>query len=169
MRLCAIPAPAVSLTIINRNRQHSLAIWGPVVIDVWHGAFTTPEHRKTIEACERVIADNPQGGLFLSIVERDSPPPDEAARAQLARWSRDTVPRLAAAAIVAAGGGFRAALVRGVGVALTALMPHRVPFKFFGTVDEGCYYIAQKLPREAGGVAALREAVETLRAAAPNT
>lgn len=158
---------AVDLEIIVRTRDHSIAVWNNVVIDIWRGAATATEQRKVQDACEAAAARG--AACYLGIVERDSPPPDEAARAQLAKWSRDTVPKLAAAAIVAAGGGFRAAMVRGVGVALTALMPHRVPFKFFGTVDEGCYYIAQKLPREAGGVAALREAVETLRAAAPNT
>lgn len=156
----------MNLQIITRNRDHSLATWGPVVIDVWHGPVTPAEHRKTADACEHVAASHPQG-FFISVVERDSPPPDEAARTALAKWSRDTVPKLAASAIVAAGGGFRAAMVRGVGVALTALMPHRVPFKFFGTVEEACYYIAQKLPPEAGGAAALREAVENLRAASP--
>lgn len=154
----------VQLDIISRGPDHSLAIWGPVVIDVWHGAVTVAEQRLVYDACESAVARGKGDALYLGVVERDSPPPNEQARSALARWSRDVVPKMSAAAIVAAGGGFRSAMVRGVGVALTALMPHRVPFKFFGTVEEGVIYLAPKLPATAGGTAAMREVVENLRA-----
>jgi hypothetical protein len=73
------------------------------------------------------------------------------------------VPRLASAVLVAEGGGFRAALVRGVGVALTVLVPHRVPFKFCSGVQEGLKQIAPALVGSPGGVLGLSAALDLAR------
>ena len=75
--------------------------------------------------------------------------------------------RMTAAVIVAEGSGFRSALVRGVGVALTTLTPHRVPFKFCSDVDEAMIQLSPVVPTAFGGVAALKGAIEQLRAAMP--
>ena len=74
------------------------------------------------------------------------------------------VPKMAGAVLVAEGSGFRASLVRGVGLALTTLMPHRIPFKFVATVDEAVDHLAPKLRVTSGGSPVLKAVVERLRA-----
>jgi hypothetical protein len=99
----------------------------------------------------------------LGIVEPTSPPPDEKARAELAKFTREIVPKLAIAIIVGEGGGFRASLVRAVGVTLTTLMPNQVPFKFPSSVDDATILIAPHLSVGAGGVPGLRRALVDVR------
>ena len=53
--------------------------------------------------------------------------------------------------------------MRGVGVALTVLAPHRVPFKFASTVEEASTLIAPFLAASTGGAAALASAVAEVR------
>jgi hypothetical protein len=115
----------------------------------------------------RLLANEGGPVTCLFIVEASSPPPNDAARKELARFSRDIVPRMSLAVIVAEGGGFRAALVRGVGVALTTLMPHSVPFKFVNTVDEALALLKLHLSPTAGGAEGLRRALTEMRAQMP--
>lgn len=67
------------------------------------------------------------------------------------------------AVVVAEGGGFRAALVRGVGIALSTMMPHRVPFKFVSEVEEALALLGPHLSKAGRGVAGLRDALGKLR------
>lgn len=121
---------------------------------------------KMVAACQKLI-DAGGGVTCLAIVERGSPAPGEVARHALAAWSRDVVPKMTAAVFVAEGSGFRSALVRGVGVALTTLMPHKVPFKFCSDVDEALIQLSPAIPAAFGGVAALKLAIDQIRAAMP--
>jgi hypothetical protein len=100
---------------------------------------------------------------FLGIVEATSPPPNERARAELAVFSRDTIPRMGLAVLVAEGGGFRAAFVRGVGITLTLLMPHRLPFKFVSTLEEAATHLAPYISATSGGAEGLTRAVNEVR------
>jgi hypothetical protein len=104
---------------------------------------------------------------FLGIVEPTSPPPDEKARGELVKFISEVVPKLAIAVIVGEGGGFRASLVRAVGVTLTTLMPNRVPFKFPSSVDDAAILIAPHLSVGAGGVPGFRRALADARAEFP--
>jgi hypothetical protein len=99
----------------------------------------------------------------LFIVERSSPPPGDDGRRNLATFSRDIVKRMSLAVVVAEGGGFRAALVRGVGVALTTLLPHQGNFKFVNDLDAGVRLLEPHLPPSSGGREALVAQVELLR------
>ena len=109
------------------------------------------------------MAEESRPVSYLSIVEASAPPPPDVARQELAKFSRDIVPKMAAAVIVAEGGGFRSAFVRGVGITLTMLMPHRVPFKFAGTVKDGAALIGPHLSPLSGGSVALVRVIEELR------
>ena len=71
---------------------------------------------------------------------------------------------MAVAVKVPEGGGFRSAMVRGVGVALTVLAPHKAPFKFAGSVAEGAQQLARFLPASAGGAEQLAAAAPEARA-----
>lgn len=154
----------VDATIVARDRDHCVAIWHQTIIHIWRGAPTVTAVAGMVEACKNLLASGKGDVTCLAIVERSSPAPEEAARSALAKWSRDIVPQMAIAALVAEGSGFRSALVRGVGVTLTALVPHKVPFKFFSNVAEAVQQLAPALPTVSGGAIALRSVVEKLRA-----
>jgi hypothetical protein len=119
------------------------------------------------QIARELVAKDSLRASYFSIVEPSSPPPNDKARAELARFSRQIVPDMAAAIIVAEGGGFRASLVRAVGVTLTMLLPHRVPFKFPSNVEDGITLIAPHLSPGAGGAHGLRRALADVRAQFP--
>lgn len=150
--------------IVAQGPDVCIAVWQQTVIHVWRGEATVENVAKMVATCNELIASSRAPVTCLGIVERSSPPPVEPVRAALAQWSRDVVPRMVGAVIVAEGSGFRAALVRGVGLALTTLMPHRIPFKFVSSVDEAIDHLAPKLPVASGGASVLRSVVEHLRA-----
>lgn len=153
----------VESRIIAKDADYCVAVWHRTVIHIWRGEPTGPAVARLVEACKSLLASG-SDVTCVGVIERSSPAPDEAARTALARWSRDVVPKMAGAVFVAEGSGFRAALVRGVGVALTTLVPHRVPFKFFGTIGEALQQVVPKLPANSGGVFALKAEIERLRA-----
>lgn len=71
---------------------------------------------------------------------------------------------MAVAIIVAEGGGFRAALIRGVGTALTVLLPHRVPFKFVTSAEQAIDLVLPHLSAGSKGASGLRLAIDEVRA-----
>lgn len=150
--------------IVFKDPDFCIAVWQQTVIHVWRGA-PTPENVATmVRTCNELLGNGRGPVTNLGIVERSSPPPEQPVRAALAEWSRDVVPKMAGAVLVAEGSGFRAALVRGVGLALTTLMPHRIPFKFVGSLEEAVEHLAPKLRPASGGAPALKTVVEQLRA-----
>jgi hypothetical protein len=150
--------------IVAQSPDICIAVWQQTVIHIWRGQPTVENVAKMVATCNELISSSRAPVTCLGIVERSSPPPEEPVRAALAKWSRDVVPRMIGAVIVAEGSGFRAALVRGVGLALTTLMPHRIPFKFVSSVDDAIDHLAPKLPVASGGASVLRSVVEHLRA-----
>jgi hypothetical protein len=155
--------PRVAARIVAHDPDYCLAIWHRTVISIFRGPAST-EHVASISKQCRALLDSASGGVtYLSVIERASPAPTEPVRRELANWSRDVVSRLNAAVIVAEGGGFKNALVRGVGVALTMLAPHKVPFKFASTVTEASELLARFIPDNAGGPAEVARAVTEVR------
>ncbi|HEY6081032.1 MAG TPA: hypothetical protein VIW29_19590 [Polyangiaceae bacterium] len=159
----------IAARIISVDEGFALATWNRTVIQMWRGPPAVENIAKMVAACEELLETGRDHTTLVSIVERGSPAPGEAARRALAAWSRDVVARMTAAVIVAEGSGFRSALVRGVGVALTALAPHRVPFRFCSDVDEAMALLSPTIPSAFGGVTALKGAIEQVRAAMPRT
>jgi len=104
---------------------------------------------------------------MLFIVEASSPAPDEETRKNFATMSRDVVGKMAMGVIVSEGGGFRGALVRAVGVALTTIMPHRSPLKFVNDVETAVGLLKPHLVLSTGGVQGLLKAVADLRTMIP--
>ena len=148
--------------LISVDADLALGVWNRTVVHIWRGAPTVENVAKMVASCQKLI-DAGGGVTCIAIVERGSPAPGEVARHALAAWSRDIVPKMASAVLVAEGSGFRSALVRGVGVALTTLMPHKVPFKFASSVEEGAVLVAQFLPEKAHGPSELMLAIAGAR------
>jgi hypothetical protein len=151
-------------TIRVKDANHCVAIWNQTLIILWRHA-TTPAAVSGVNRFARALLADARGPVTsLSIIESTSEIPGAEARAELVRFSRDLVSRMALAVIAAEGGGFRGSIVRSVGVTLTTLAPHRVPFKFVETLAEGAIALAPHLPVAAGGADGLVRAIQMLRA-----
>ena len=139
--------------ILHEDADAYIASWHSTVITVYRGPASLQHVTIASRHCRELVERDAGAATYMGIVERTSPPPTEGVRRALAVWSRDVVTQMAAAVMIAEGGGFKNALVRGVGLALTALAPHKVPFKFASSVTEGVQIIARFLPAELGGAA----------------
>jgi hypothetical protein len=151
------------LRILVSGGSYCLARYDRTLIAIWRGVTTVAAIDTITAACQTLLAAVGGGATYITVLERSSPAPGEAERAVLARWSREVVPAFASAVAVAEGGGFRAALIRCVVLALTALVPHRIPFRFTGSVSEGAELLAPFL-RPGRSVTQLLRAIELARA-----
>ncbi|HEY0466740.1 MAG TPA: hypothetical protein VGC79_21180 [Polyangiaceae bacterium] len=158
-----MPPPNSPARMVAQDRDYFVAVWHETVISVFRGAVTLQHVLDISNTCKALLDERRGEVTYLSVVERSSPAPTETVRRALAFWSRDVVTKLGVAVMVAEGGGFKNALVRGVGVALTVLAPHKVPFKFSGSVDEGAALITAFLSEKAGGAEQLILAIAEAR------
>ncbi|NUP06101.1 MAG: hypothetical protein HOW73_08585 [Polyangiaceae bacterium] len=132
------------------------------MISVWRRAARM-EHVAAMAEASRDMLTPPKGPVtFVAVIEPTSPPPEGTVRDELAKWSRDVVPKMALAVFVAEGSGFRSALVRGVGTALSAVVPSKVPFKFVSNIGEALPLVTPFLPK-AETAEGLRDAIAYLR------
>lgn len=155
--------PKIGARLVAQDSDYLVSVWHETVVTVFRGACSL-QHALTISnTCKALLAEGRGDVTYLSVIERSSPAPTETVRRELATWSRDVVTKMRLAAIVAEGGGFKNALVRGVGVALTVLVPHQVPFKIAGSVEEGVALVAPFLAKGSGGSAELLLAVADVR------
>lgn len=150
-----------------RDTSRCFATWDRVLFTIWRGPASPLAVAEMNQIARELVVKDSLPASYFSIVEPSSPPPNDKARAELARFSREIVPSMAVAIIVGEGGGFRASLVRAVGVTLTTLMPHRVPFKFLSNVEDAITLIAPHLSPGAGGREGLRRALADIRAQFP--
>jgi hypothetical protein len=155
------------VSVIGRQAGYCFTTWDRLAVAVWRLGAAQDSVAEMSFVVQALMAMHDERCCFLGIVEPTSPPPDERTRAALAKFSREVVPSLAVAIIVGEGGGFRASLVRAVGVALTTLMPHRVPFKFLGSAGDAIAHIVPHLSPGAGGVRGLERALVEVRAQFP--
>lgn len=143
------------------------ATCGRTVIQIWRG---TPSGRISANF-NRIALEFASASVIpatmLFVVEASSPAPDEETRKNFAAMSRDVVAKMAMAVIVSEGGGFRGALVRAVGVALTTIMPHRSPLKFVNDVESAAQLLKPHLVLSTGGVPGLLKATAELRTLIP--
>lgn len=147
------------------DRNHAVATWDRVLLQVWRGEVTPQAVQQLLEVGQQLIREHPgQRCSSLSVVESASPPPNERVRPLLSACYRELAPGMRLQLFVAEGSGFRAALVRGVGLAVSAFAPSLLPFKFASTIREAAVAIAPHLSQRAGGSDALVEAVANLRA-----
>ena len=142
---------------------HVVGIWGTTLIQIWRGAPTNALTTEANRIAHEFVASSPIPASNLFIVEAKSPPPDDETRKTLAAFSRDIVSRMSISVVVAEGGGFRSALVRGVGVALTMILPHSSKFKFVNDLSGAVSLIEPHLKPGIGGARALINAANELR------
>jgi hypothetical protein len=143
---------------------HVVATWGRTFIQIWRGPPTGATSAEVNELATAFVKAAPFLATSLFIVEAKSPAPDEVTRRNFATFSRDIADQMSLAVIVSEGGGFRGALVRAVGIALTTILPHRANFKFVNDVETAAQLLAPRLMPGSGGAAALVAVAEEVRA-----
>jgi hypothetical protein len=154
----------VDAVLRARDADHCVATWHGVFVVVWRfetAAIAVANMNRVLRA---FMEEQPDPVTMVMIVESTSRVPGARARSEFAVLSRDLVPKMALAVAVPEGGGFRVATVRSVAIALTVLLPHKVPFKFVDTVDQASVAIAPHLREATGGAAAFTRAVAAMRA-----
>jgi hypothetical protein len=154
--------PRVDILVVDDT--HVVATWGRTFIQIWRGAPSGKTSAKINELAAKFVAAAAFPATSLFIVEAKSPSPDDETRRNFATFSRDIVSQMKLALIVAEGGGFRGALVRAVGVALTTILPHRSNFKFVNDLETAAQLLGPHLMPGSGGAAALVKTAEEVRA-----
>lgn len=165
MSLSQLAKESPSALVRAVDDVHVVGVWRQTLIQIWRGA---PTKALTLEAnriAEALVASSATPASSLFIVEAGSPPPDDETRKALAAFSRDIVSRMSISVVVPEGGGFRSALVRGVGVALTMILPHSSKFKFVNDVSGAVRLIEPHLSPGIGGAKGLLDATHELRGA----
>jgi hypothetical protein len=146
------------------DANHCFATWDRVLLQIWRGEATL-EAAKALQGIGAAFIKECAGQSCnsLSIVESTSPPPADKVRPVLSACYRDFAPNMRHQFFVAEGSGFRVALVRGVGLAVSALAPRLLPFKFASSIEEAARAMEPMLSQTSGGAAGLEAAVEQLR------
>jgi len=156
--------PSISPTVMRADAVHVVGVCGATLIQIWRGAPNYMLSAEVNEVARAMVASSTHPVSSLFVVERGSPPPDEATRRNFASFSRDLVSQMSVSVVVAEGGGFRGALVRAVGVTLTTILPHSSKFRFVNDVDSAAELIAPYLLPAVGGAPGLLDATSKLRA-----
>jgi hypothetical protein len=150
--------------IRNIDQNHVVATWDCVLLQLWRGEATARAMQGLREAGRALLAAHPgRACCSLSIIEPSSPPPSDHVRPVLSAVYRELGPGMRHQLFVAEGSGFRSALVRGVGLAVSALAPSLLPFKFASSIVDAAETIVPSLSARSGGAPALLEAVSFLR------
>ena len=151
------------VAIRKLDRDYCIATWDCVLIQLWRREVTAEAVGHLIEITRSFSEEQARPVCSIAVIERTSPPPAEQVRSSLSRFYRDFAADFASAVVVAEGGGFRSALVRGVGVALSMLAPKTLPFEFVATVRQAAVIIGGHLSAASGGATGLERSVEEVR------
>lgn len=145
------------------DKDHCVATWDRVLIQVWRYEATAKAIADLARVARSFIAEARVSVSSIAVVERTSPPPSDVVRTDLSNFYREFAPKMNTAIVVAEGSGFRAAIVRGVGITLSTLAPGKLPFKFVGSVIQATGLIAPYLSAQAGGADNLQRAIDGVR------
>ncbi len=152
-----------ALEVRTLTEDHCFATWDRLLVIVWRREVT-PEGVDTLAKIGRMFVHSSDVPVCcLTIVESTSPPPSDKVRASMAAFHREVNASMKQQIVVAEGSGFRSALVRSIGVALSTISPKTLPFKFVAGIDEAALLIQPHLSRTAGGAEGMKNALGDLR------
>jgi hypothetical protein len=164
VRGCWIVRVSLSPTIRYVDRNCAFATFDRVLLQVWRGAVTPQGVQELLSVGQLLLREHgARVCSSLSIVENVSPPPNERVRPLLSACYRELAPGMRLQLFVAEGSGFRAAIVRGVGLAVSTFAPSLLPFTFASNIAEAAAAIGPTLSAAAGGASALPAAIERVR------
>lgn len=155
------PAPVV----VSIGPDHAVATWKGFLIQIWRHGTTLDAAKKVRGAAARLAVEQKGPIATLVVVEPGASLPDRDARAQLAGMVSDQRVRMAGAAMVHEGEGFRAAAVRAVVTGLMTMARNPFPHHVTATVAEACTWFDKDRRLPASDLVALPHVVEQLRAA----
>lgn len=139
---------------------------GPLCVAVWRSRVTHDSFNRQSAALRSVVQLHPGVAGFLCIVEPGANPPDEELRRASAHMIAVHGDRLALAAAVIEGSGFRAAVARSVLTTIAMVVPGlRTKVSFFSSVPDAAHWACARI--ELPDAHAVVADVEALRAYLP--
>lgn len=144
--------------------DYCLATWDRTLIMIWRRASKESAVTKACALGRTFAAKHGDKITVLVIVEPESEIPGSEARAEFARFARETGTKAACCVVVPEGGGFRSALVRSIFGGIGALLRQAFPFKFAESIDAALKLLEPHFSPAAGGAEALRRALGKMRA-----
>jgi hypothetical protein len=156
---------AIKANVRSINATHVIATWDRVLIQLWRGEVTLGDAEKLLVLGREFIATS-RGAHplnILTIIESRSPAPSQRVRTTLSACFAEFGKTTQQQFFVSEGSGFRAALIRGVGLTVSTLAPSLLPFKFATSLDEVAVAIGPHISAAAGGAEGLKRAVAELR------
>jgi hypothetical protein len=123
-----------------------------VVFEVWIGGGK-PQHFRDLCKLEidYALTQQDKRMALLSVVRMESfTSLDGAVRKELEARTRATERYSRASVVILPANGFAASIVRGVLTGLQLVTRSKVPTAVFGSVEEGCTWLAPKLPGAPG-------------------
>lgn len=152
------------LIIRAGERDYCFATWDRVLINMWLGEMTPNAAQELLVTARRFVADNAALPLScLSIIGSHCPAPRESVRVQLATTCRELEAAGVEQVWVAEGSQSRAALVLGVGLAVSTAASSTLRLKFAVTVYEAAEMIAPRLSGASGRVPVLTSIIDQVR------
>jgi len=160
----------MSLGLVNQapeirslTQHHCFATWDRLLVVIWRREVTL----EGVAELRKIGTGFAQGSKVpcscLTIVQSTSPPPSDKVRGPYAAFHREIAPNMKEQIVVAEGSGFRSALVRSIGVALSTISPKSLPFKFASGLDEAAVLIHPHLSPGSGGGDGMKRALAELR------
>jgi hypothetical protein len=155
------PGPMAAWKQFGLSGEDITATWHDVLINIQRGNATTLTPHNIQRAAEALLLTHQQFVLLI-VVEPQAPPPAAQIRKRLSDFLASRRSNILRTFVVAEGGGFRAAIVRGVGVALSLLAPKALSFTFCDSVEQVAAALAPAL-EDYGGTDAFLGAIEEIR------
>lgn len=142
--------------------HHCVAEWDAFLVVIWRQLTTQAGIASVAEALDHAIAAGQRLGVFI-VIEPTAAPPAAAERKALAEVFSSRADVVVAVAVVPAGSGFRASMVRGVvtGLSLIARFPY--PYKVFDNIDTAAAWLAPQLTESATKPTLLANTITQLR------
>ncbi len=143
---------------IAANGGFATAVWNAVVVQVHRAVADAGAIDALSRARTEVLNRRHSKWSLLLVIESSAPPPPAEPRRALLNFLKEERPRVEHWLAVAEGGGFRAATVRSVGVAVSFLAPRAFPFTIVESVGAAVAALVEPADR-----ASLTTAVELVR------
>jgi hypothetical protein len=136
-----------------------------VVFEVWRGSARGQHFRDLGKKhIDYALTQPDKKAALFSVVQMSSFPNfDGEARKELEARTQKTKPYVRASVVILPSNGFAASVVRGILMGLMRLTRDNVPTEVFSSSDEGCTWLAPRLPAVGGRAVVASELLDALK------